>query len=265
MFRIDEIGYNFIHKNGIYCDRPHGSGNYLFVYFRTPVRLRIGNGEPMDVREPSFVLFRKKTAQYYIDMEKPFINDWMHFSGNGVEAFMEKLGIPLDTLLTIQNGMEISGMFQDLCREFWQDGPHHGMIMDAKVRCLFYKFSDSYYAQNVFSDKRNRYRCVFNQIRNDIYDHGTPEKTVVELAGNANLSTSYFQHIYKYLFGVPVSHDIIKSRVEYAGYLLQNNQDSVGEIAFQCGYENKEHFTRQFKKITGYTPREFRERQNKAG
>ena len=83
---------------------------------------------------------------------------------------------------------------------------------------------------------------------------------VNEISAGLNLSTSYFQHIYKQLFGVSVMSDIIRSRIEYACYLLSNNADSISEIAFRCGYENKEHFTRQFKEITGFTPRQYREK-----
>lgn len=69
-----------------------------------------------------------------------------------------------------------------------------------------------------------------------------------KLYGKLNISTSYFQHIYKKLFGVPVNQDIIKGRIENAARLLHGTDASVSEIAEQCGYENLEHFSRQFKK-----------------
>lgn len=79
-----------------------------------------------------------------------------------------------------------------------------------------------------------------------------------EIAKGLNISTSYFQHIYKKLFGVPVNQDIIKGRIEHAARLLMETDASVSEIAEQCGYENLEHFSRQFKKIKKVSPQKYR-------
>ena len=37
--------------------------------------------------------------------------------------------------------------------------------------------------------------------------------------------------------------------------------DSVAHIAESCGYENVEHFNRQFKKITGFSPNQYRKKK----
>ena len=143
-----------------------------------------------------------------------------------------------------------------------QQGKYHKEVLNAKISGMFYKFSDIYHAEIKCSDKLNRYRHDFNEIRNRIYAFQPDNliSNVNEISAGLNLSTSYFQHIYKQLFGVSVMSDIIRSRIEYACYLLSNNADSISEIAFRCGYENKEHFTRQFKEITGFTPRQYREK-----
>ena len=69
---------------------------------------------------------------------------------------------------------------------------------------MFYKFSDIYHAEIKCSDKLNRYRHDFNEIRNRIYAFQPDNliSNVNEISAGLNLSTSYFQHIYKQLFGV---------------------------------------------------------------
>lgn len=39
----------------------------------------------------------------------------------------------------------------------------------------------------------------------------------------------------------------------------QPANESTAAVAERCGYENAEHFYRQFKAVTGKTPRAFRE------
>ena len=74
------------------------------------------------------------------------------------------------------------------------------------------------------------------------------------------MSLSYFEHVYKELFHVPVTKDIIKSRISYARYLLRSTDNSIQDIARYCGYENIEQVNRQFKATVGYTPTMFRSR-----
>jgi len=37
-----------------------------------------------------------------------------------------------------------------------------------------------------------------------------------------------------------------------------NNEKSISEIAYDLGFKYPQHFTRMFKKETGYTPNEYR-------
>ena len=121
--------------------------------------------------------------------------------------------------------------------------------------------SDAYHLETQLSDKLKVHRPLFREIRNGIYSRHSSKKTVSELAEDASLSVSYFQHIYKELFGVSVIQDIIRSRIERACYLLTVTPDSVAHIAEVCGYENVEHFNRQFKEITGFSPNQYRKKK----
>jgi AraC family transcriptional regulator of arabinose operon len=259
-FEFHVAGYNVVHDNGVNIDRPDGSGDYLFLYLKSNVTILTAEGE-VSTQEPSFLLYEKGFPQKYYDETGPFVNDWMHFQGNGVKEFFTRLDIPVNQIMVLQDATQISFMLQDICTESRQQGKFHKEILDYKMKVMFYKFSDLYHEEIKFSDKLNRYRRAFHEVRNRIYSYapGGNATKVSDIAESLNLSTSYFQHIYKKLFGVSVMNDIIKSRIEYACYLLASNSDSISEIAFQCGYENKEHFTRQFKDITGYTPRQYRE------
>lgn len=52
--------------------------------------------------------------------------------------------------------------------------------------------------------------------------------------------------------------DVINSRIRLAKEYLMHCTHTVTEIATLCGYNNVEHFCRQFKQVTGYTPSKFR-------
>ena len=80
------------------------------------------------------------------------------------------------------------------------------------------------------------------------------------MAACANMSRSYFQHLYHDTFGVSCITDVINGKIEKAKKLLGETDSTVSRIASMCGYENEEHFMRQFKKTVGVTPSAFRKK-----
>ena len=54
----------------------------------------------------------------------------------------------------------------------------------------------------------------------------------------------------------PLDHDI-RVRIGKAMELLQHEDVRVTEAAFQCGFRDSNYFARQFRKVTGRTPRQF--------
>jgi AraC-like DNA-binding protein len=49
--------------------------------------------------------------------------------------------------------------------------------------------------------------------------------------------------------------------VDYAKRRLTESRDAIEEVAIQVGYRDRFFFSRDFKKLTGYSPREFRRRE----
>ena len=72
------------------------------------------------------------------------------------------------------------------------------------------------------------------------------------------MGQSYFQHLYKAMFGVSVTSDIIAARIDRAKYLLSGTDYTVTAVADLCGYSSDVHFMRQFKALCGLTPTEYR-------
>ena len=87
-----------------------------------------------------------------------------------------------------------------------------------------------------------------------------PEKnpTVEELAAKARLSPSYFQGLYKKTFGISPINDLIEAKIKKSEIYILSSDKKETEIAALCGYNNTEHFIRQFKKLRGITPSELK-------
>ncbi|MDZ4815011.1 MAG: AraC family transcriptional regulator [Verrucomicrobiota bacterium] len=78
------------------------------------------------------------------------------------------------------------------------------------------------------------------------------------LAHKANLSVSQFQRIFKDIYDVPPMDYILRKRVRLACEIIRQKDDKIISIAHECGFSDSNYFARQFRKITGQTPSEYR-------
>lgn len=78
-----------------------------------------------------------------------------------------------------------------------------------------------------------------------------------ELTQLSGMSVSQIERYCKRVFQLTPRQMIHKIRLEKATELLASNTPIV-EIALQCGYSDHSAFSRQFKAMTGSTPRDFR-------
>ena len=78
------------------------------------------------------------------------------------------------------------------------------------------------------------------------------------LAKLALMSETKLKSIFKAYFGITITEFIIRKRIEQAEHLLINTDLSIAEIAKVVGYNRSDNFSKQFVKITGLLPHNYR-------
>jgi AraC-like DNA-binding protein len=86
--------------------------------------------------------------------------------------------------------------------------------------------------------------------------------TVEEMAAMVGLGTTAFTEKVKSYTGFSPLHYLINIRISEAVKLLRKGEASVTAIALDTGFYSSQHFATTFKKLTGYTPGEFRKRDS---
>lgn len=86
--------------------------------------------------------------------------------------------------------------------------------------------------------------------------------TVAELAALTGYSVSHFRRLFVKKYGVSPREFLYNYKVQKAKELLvEEPEKSVEEIAELLGMYNAAHFCKMFKKKTGWSPREYKERE----
>jgi AraC family transcriptional regulator of arabinose operon len=88
--------------------------------------------------------------------------------------------------------------------------------------------------------------------------------SVAELARSVNMSRWRFCHLFKIEMSESPSHYVGTLRMREAQKMLSETFLSVKEIRAKLGNIDRSHFSREFKKLCGLTPTEFRKRLNES-
>jgi len=80
------------------------------------------------------------------------------------------------------------------------------------------------------------------------------------LADIAQMSRRSFSRAFRNAMNMSAMDHLIRLRIAKAGNLLKRTDISVTEVAFAVGFGDSNYFARQFRNITGQSPREYRKK-----
>lgn len=167
--------------------------------------------------------------------------------------FHNRLHLPAEKLA------EAEGMIARLQEAL--DGRQPGYRFQAFARLMdLIVFLSHCYAPTTESKQRPMLRV--GAVLSYIEQHYREPLSVRQLAQIAGMSESTLTRTFRRVVGrSPIAH-VVHVRILHASELLQRGNVRVTEAAFECGFDDSNYFSRQFRQVTGLTPREFRSRAN---
>lgn len=95
-------------------------------------------------------------------------------------------------------------------------------------------------------------------VRTYVRSHIASPVPLVALSKMACMSTSKLTNCFKRAYGVTISEYMQMVRIEKSKELLLHSNRGIKEIAQAVGYNKHASFSELFKRVTGFTPHEFR-------
>ena len=99
---------------------------------------------------------------------------------------------------------------------------------------------------------------IFMQLEQTLRQSLSHQWTVEEMAAVVGMGTTLLNEKVKNYSGFSPINYLINIRISEAIKLLKKNDLSLTDIALDIGFYSSQHFSTTFKKLTGYTPSEFR-------
>ena len=96
------------------------------------------------------------------------------------------------------------------------------------------------------------------KLEQELRENLSNQWTVEEMAALVGLGTTAFtQKVKSYTGFSPMSY-LINIRISEAIKLLKRTDVNLTDVALDTGFYSSQHFSTTFKKLTGYTPSQFR-------
>lgn len=148
-------------------------------------------------------------------------------------------------------------IFRNLIKHYDTFAENDEIILQSLILELIYTISQDtkkLSKQGTFL-KNNTY--IIESVLAYIKDNLTENLSLEEVAAAAHLSPIHFHNIFKAAVGKTLHDYVEEQRIKKAINLLMSTDDTLTEIAFECGFSSQSYFSYVFKRRMKKTPREY--------
>ena len=162
------------------------------------------------------------------------------------------------------NAEKISGDPDEFSR-LYNMLPLHTVKDLANIRDILARYFDAkiqnkeLFSSNAeFNDERHDLADLIKQYINLNYAH---RLTLNDISEALHTNASYASRSFSERWGITITGYINQIRIERAKILLLTTDAPIGSIALNSGFDDINYFSRVFKKITGVSPMQYRNRE----
>lgn len=229
-------------------------GEYEMMLFETSTYIEV-EGEMRPCLPHTGIIFEPGQRVHYYAQGGKLIYSWIRFDCD--EPLFVNQYVPFGIPIVCENYDNFLIYWHMVaCENYWHKTSEEFCISNL-MQIIFHWFHDFAYPT-----ESSQYQNVLEKLRADIYAHPEYDWCLDGMAKRVNMSTRSLQKLYKDFAHVSCIAEVILSRMNRAKMLLARTDYDIGEISEKCGYNNVEHFGRQFKNHEGCSPGNYRKRHH---
>lgn len=128
--------------------------------------------------------------------------------------------------------------------------------IEAVMREAEYKFADMVHRQK---EKEELPHPIVGRVKDYVFRNLQSEIKVSDMAEQFAMNPDYLSFLFHKSTGKTIRRYVLEEKVKAAQSMLMYTDNSLQEIAFALNFSSQSHFSTVFRKITGVTPREYRD------
>ncbi|MBQ8836081.1 MAG: helix-turn-helix transcriptional regulator [Clostridia bacterium] len=234
-------------KNSVFKIREQKDRKYYGICFATSGKMTYYHDGKEYISDRNHVLLLPKGATYTQSCteegEFPLIQ-YLALDGTAPNEFIS---------IEINDVENYLGEFHKL-EKLWLIKPPNGHLSALRT---IYEIFNRLYKNELAAHRDKNYDIIRPAVRYLEDNFNDPTLNNKILAEKAAVSEVYFRRVFKSQYGTSPKQYIQDLRIRNAENMLRNEYLSITSIAEMSGFSSVYHFSRSFKKATGYTPSEY--------
>lgn len=192
--------------------------------------------------------------------------DFSFLYSNQVDSCQTKFLAPLSNNLIlfenlIHNNQNVIICMKNIIKEYFTQELGYELAIKSSlyhlIVILLRNYVNKILTQKEYDYQINRFKKM-NNIFKYINENFNKKITVSGLAEQANVTSYHFCRLFKLSTGKSPVEYINSLRINKAISLLQESELNITEIAYECGFEDSNYFSRIFKKYKNISPTQMR-------
>lgn len=257
---VTDIGY-FPRALHHYRERPEGSGAYILIYcVEGEGWYRLNGGKTHSLLKGQAVVIPPDTPHEYASSEfHPWSIYWWHMKGTHAGLLFEGFTDAAEpAIVPVDQSRSIVELFQE-SYELLQKGYTLNHIIHVSQLAGHLAAVIRLARLQPQRGQHQHNKHDMEQTLRFMTEHLEGHVSLKELAAYANLSIPHFTFRFKEATGYSPIDYYLRLKIQRACQHLDLTGQSVKEISHRLGFQDPYYFSRQFKKIMGKSPSEYRD------
>lgn len=203
-------------------------------------------------------------VHYQADENDPWTYSWVGFNGLHAKPFMQRAYL-CPPHLVYDTGDDSQPYFES----FYDDLLNARSLRNGDVisQSILYRLMAELISCSMepVSDAKPSHskETYLNKAIGFIENNYSQKISILDIAASVGLDRTYLSSLFKIKFGVSLRTFLLEYRMNRATELLRNPELSVSDISRSVGYVDPFLFSKMFKKVTGSSPRNSRDKNTK--
>lgn len=168
-------------------------------------------------------------------------------------------------IFSAESQIVVERVMQSILEEYDSGRLYSDEILQVEILHLLLLFAREYKTATEEGESRDIYRRHKEAVKSAIsfIEENYSEKlTLEDVCKHSMISKTYFCYLFKMMTQQTFVEYLVNIRVNRAKQLLLDPDWSITQITHEVGFNDSSHFSRTFRKATGLSPREFRNRSH---
>ena len=235
----------------------HISNGYEFYLFQSDAIINLPSGIS-EVKYGDCILYGENDSVDLKASGEPLECSLISFKSADCKKFLSDIDLEISKIYHPVQTYFVDSILDKINKEHNAKDLHFDKALSIHIQELLLKISRFVRQDFVLSlpDHAQKLR----ELRTEVHENFPKRWTIENMSQIMGLSASRFASLYKQIFNISPTEDLIRTRIDQSKKMLSATKVSIKKVSAACGFESVHYFHRAFKKRIGITPKHF---QNK--